>query len=370
MKSVLVLGGYGNFGRRIVAGLSREEDCRVFVGGRNIEAATQVAQQEGGSAEPLAIDCHASKFSAELRRIAATLVIHTAGPFQGQSYSVPVACIAARAHYVDLADGRAYVCGIGALDEDARNNDVLIVSGASTLPALSSAVVDALQARFSSIESIDHGITSGAKPPGRATMTGVLAYAGKAFSQWCEGEWRAVHGWQDLTHRHYPGPVNARWLANCDVPDLDLFPERYRPVRTVRFRAGVGPDASMFGLGLASWLVRIGLLSSLEGCVPALHRTASATARFGSKCSAMHVTVRGLDLNGEPAIRNWFLIADQDHGPFIPCFPAIALARKVLRDEVSARGAIPCMGLLTVSDILAVGHGLDLRVVESFDPKE
>jgi hypothetical protein len=365
MKSVLVLGGYGNFGRRIVAALSREPDCRVFVCGRSMEKATQVAQQEGGCAEPLALDCHAANFSSELRRVGATLVVHTAGPFQGQGYSVPRACIATRAHYIDLADGRAYVCGIKALDEDARNNDVLIVSGASSLPALSSAVVDAIKTRFSSIDSIDHGITAGAKPPGRATMEGVLAYAGKAFTQWCEGEWRMVHGWQGITQRRYPDPVNSRWIANCDVPDLDLFPERYHPVRTVQFRAGVGPSASMFGLWLASWLVRSGILPTLASCVPALHRTASAIARFGSKCSAMHVTVRGLDLKGEPAVHHWFLIAGQDHGPFIPCFSAIALARKVLRNEVAARGAMPCMGLLTVDDIIAVGSGLDLRIVES-----
>ena len=365
MKSVLVLGGYGNFGRRIVAALAGEPECRVFVCGRNIEKATQVAQQEGGRTEPLALDCHAANFSDELRRVGATLVIHTAGPFQGQGYSAPRACIAARTHYLDLADGRAYVCGIKALDEEARNNETLIVSGASSLPALSSAVVDALESRFSSIDSIDHGITAGAKPPGRATMEGVLAYAGKSFTEWRDGGWRTVHGWQGMTRRHYPAPVNSRWIANCDVPDLDLFPERYRPVRTVQFRAGVGPRTSMLGLWLASWLVRSRLLPSLGSCVPALHRAATLIAPYGSKCSAMHVTVRGLDLNGEPAVHSWFLIADQDHGPFIPCFPAIALARKVLRDEVSVRGAMPCMGLLTVDDIIAVGSGLDLRVVES-----
>jgi hypothetical protein len=257
------------------------------------------------------------------------------------------------------------VCGIKALDAEARANDVLIVSGASSLPALSSAVVDALKARFSSIDSIDHGITSGAKPPGQATMTGVLDYAGKPLKQWREGEWRSALGWQGLTRRSYPRPVNARWIANCDVPDLELFPERYWPVRTVRFRAGVGPAASMFGLWLASWLVRAGLVGTLASYVPMLHRAALAYEPFGSKCSAMHVTVRGLDGNGRPAVHTWSLVAEHDHGPFIPCFPAIALARKILRNQLPARGAMPCMGLLSVEEILDVGRGLSLKVTES-----
>lgn len=363
MKSIVVLGGYGNFGRRIVGALAREPDARVFVCGRDLRQATSFAQETGGSAEPLRLDAHSGDFTAELRKVAATIVVHTAGPFQGQSYSVSRACIAARAHYVDLADGRAYVCGIKTLDAEAKSNDTLVVSGASSVPALSSAVVDALRTQFATIDSIDHGITSGARPPGRATMDGVLAYAGKPLEQWREGEWHRVHGWQNITRRHYPDPIKARWIANCDVPDLDLFIERYRPVRTVRFRAGVGPATSMLGLWLASWLVRTGAISSLQSWVPILHRTAASLARFGSKHSAMHVTVRGTDHNGEPIVRSWFLLAGQDHGPFIPCFPAIALTQKLLRDEVSARGAMPCMGLLTVDEILRVGEGLDLRVV-------
>jgi saccharopine dehydrogenase-like NADP-dependent oxidoreductase len=227
MKSVLVLGGYGNFGRRIVAALAREPDCRVFVCGRNAEKAALAAREAGGSAAPLAVDCHGRDFSGVLRRLGATLVIHTAGPFHGQRYTVPRACIAAGAHYLDLADARGYVCGIGVLDAEARESDVLITSGTSSLPALSSAVVDALRGQFSAIDSIDHGITSGAKPPGRATMQGALGYAGKPFLQWCEGNWRSVHGWQGITRRRYPSPVGARWLADCDVPDLELFPRRF-----------------------------------------------------------------------------------------------------------------------------------------------
>src|SRR5690606_18063319 len=174
--------------------------------------------------------------------------------------------------------------------------DVLVVSGASSLPALSSAVVDEMKAKFSAIDSIEHGITSGAKPPGQATMTGVLDYAGKPLEQWRDGKWQSAVGWQGLTRRRYPPPVGVRWLADCDVPDLDLFPERYRPVRTVRFRAGVVPTGSMFGLWFASWLVRIGLIRTLAAYVPMLHRAASAYEKFGSKCSAMHVTLRGLDV--------------------------------------------------------------------------
>jgi hypothetical protein len=365
MGCAVVLGGYGNFGRRVVAALAADPSHRIIVAGRDMRQARAVAEGVGLPAEPAVLDCRAPNLAAELRRLEASVVVHAAGPFQGQDYAVARACIEAHAHYVDLADARAYVCGIGALDEAARAHDVLVISGASSVPALSSAVVDMLQPQFATIASIDHGITSGAKPPGLAAMEGVMGYVGKPIAQWHEGAWRTTCGWQDLTHRAYPPPVGARWLGNCDVPDLEIFPRRYAPVKTVVFRAGVAMSVSMLSIWGASWLVRAGLMSSLVPHVPRLRKLALAFERFGSKHSAMHVTVRGHDSNSKPLSRSWWLLAANDHGPHVPCFPAIALARKLLRQGVRARGAMPCVGLLTIDEILAIGAGLDLQTLQT-----
>jgi len=361
MRCAVVLGGYGYFGSRVVAALAADRAHRVVVAGRDLQKAKAVADEVGLPAEAASLDCRAANLAAELRRLDANVVVHAAGPFQGQDYVVAQACIEARAHYVDLADARAYVCGIGVLDDVARRADVLVASGASSVPALSSAVVDLLRPEFAAIDSIEHGITSGAKPPGLAAMEGVLGYAGKPVALWRDGAWQTVYGWQDLTLQKYPPPVGARWVGNCDVPDLQLFPQRYAPVRTVVFRAGVAMTVGMLSTWGASWLVRAGLMRSLLPHVPRLHNTALAIERFGSKFSAMHVTVRGFDAKSRSISRTWWLLAGSNHGPQVPCFPAIALARKLLCGEVRARGAMSCMGLLTVDEILAVGRGLDLR---------
>jgi saccharopine dehydrogenase-like NADP-dependent oxidoreductase len=287
MKSVVVLGGYGNFGRRIVAALSVERECRVYVGGRDEAQAAALAREIGGSAEPLRIDCRGGNLVADLERVRARLVIHTAGPFQGQDYAVPRACIAAGAHYVDLADGRSFVCGISALQAEAFANDVLVVSGASTLPALSSAVIDGLADEFSRIDTIEHGIAAGARPPGRATMQGVLAYAGRPFTQWRAGQWQRAWGWQGMSSYLFPPPAGRRWLTRCDVPDLDLFPVRYPTARTVEFRAGVAPTANMLCLWLAAGLVRIGILRTLanrDRCCTDWLRPSRRWARSAAPC--------------------------------------------------------------------------------------
>lgn len=361
MKSVIVLGGYGNFGQRIVGALAADEACRILLAGRDFARARDLADRIGRAVEPLLMDCHATDFESKLHQVRPDVVVHAAGPFQGNNYSVPLACARVGAHYLDIADSRDYVCGIGALDEVAQSRGVLVAAGASSLPALSSAVVDEMQEHFSSIDRIEHGISTGAVPPGLATMEAVLSYVGKPFSRWEDGRWRTVHGWQDVVRRRYPTPVRGRWLASCDVPDLALFPARYPSVQSVVFRAGVGGAFNTLALWGASWSVRWGVFQSLQPLVKPLHAVATALGQFGTTWSAMHVHVSGKGQDSGPLSRTWNLLAGHNHGPVIPCLPAIALARKLLRDDLPAMGAIPCMGLLNSGEILRAIPDLDLR---------
>ena len=78
----------------------------------------------------------------------------------------------------------------------------------------------------------------------------------------------------------------------------------------------------------------------------------------------MYVRVAGADHDRRGMMKTWMLLAGDDHGPNIPCFPAIALVRRLIRDQVSERGAQPCMGLLSVEEILDAVPDLNLRVVE------
>lgn len=83
MTRILVLGGSSNFGARIVRALQREPTMQVLCAARRgtpIPGAPQVCI--------LPIDICAPDLTARLRELAPALVIHCAGPFQGQDYSV------------------------------------------------------------------------------------------------------------------------------------------------------------------------------------------------------------------------------------------------------------------------------------------
>ncbi|MCP8465546.1 saccharopine dehydrogenase NADP-binding domain-containing protein [Pseudomonas sp. ZM23] len=353
---VLVLGGYGNFGSLIVRRLSGIDGIRVLVGGRDQKRASELAREVGG--EAVCLDMNQPTLSGRLVELKVNLVISTAGPFQGQDYRVARAAIGARAHYIDLADARAFVCGVTELDRAARSAGVLVCSGASSVPALSAAVIDQLLPRFQRLDSIHHGISSSAKIPGVATLAAVLGYCGKPVRQWRDGQWQVVHGWQGLSVHDFPRPLGRRWVAHCDVPDLELFAQRYPGVREVRFSAGLGLRLTQLGTWGLSWLVRGRLLKNAALLSNGLHRLGVALQPFGDGRSGMFVQLRGVDETGRSLALCWELIALDDHGPNIPCMAAVALARKLASGQLRQRGAMPCVGLVSVDDYLAELDGL------------
>jgi saccharopine dehydrogenase-like NADP-dependent oxidoreductase len=359
---VLILGAYGFFGQRIAAGLARHPGIELLLAGRDASKATALAYQLGLHANRArAIDATDPRLGALLKKLGVNTVIHTAGPFQGQQYHVARAAIEAGSHYLDLADGRAFVTGVKVLDAAARAAGVCVFSGVSSLPALSAAVVDLYIGHFKSLESIAIGISSGAKIPGIATMRAVLGYCGKPFPVWEKGAWVETHGWLDRRTFGFPKPIGARLFGRCDVPDLTLLPLRYPSVKTVSFHAGFASDTCQKAMEWLAAQVQRRRIKSALPWAQALYRVAGWLEPFLPDRGAMFIRMHGPDDDGRPRTLTWQLLAYDNHGPNIPCGPAIALARKIARGEVPEPGARACLGVLTVKEILEAQPGLSLR---------
>ncbi len=348
-KRVLLLGGYGNFGAFIARRLAREPGLAVIVAGRSGQKARALAGQLDAAWAQLDIF---DGLDDHLDKLAPDILIHTSGPFQEQGYEVAEACIRHGVHYLDLADGRDFVAGIPRLDAAAKAAGVLAVSGASTVPALTSAIVAKYADAFEALEAIDAGIATAQKTNrGLATVRAVLGYAGKPFRTLSGGETRNVYGWQGLRWRRFRG-LGWRALGNCDVPDLTLFPEHIPGLKTVRFYGGLELPVLHLGLWSLTWLVRLRLMPNLRIAAPALSAVAHLFDVFGTDDSGFYLEMTGRAPGGRPLQVVFDLTARAGDGLMIPCTPAIVLALKLARGDMHARGATPCFGIVDLDDIL------------------
>lgn len=352
---ILLIGAYGQFGSRIAAELGND-DVDLMLAGRDRGAADALARRllpASARIRTARMDVDAPSLAADIAALAPDLVIHTAGPFQQRDYRVAKAALACDAHYVDLADGRAFVCGIDALDAAARARGRWVISGASSVPGLSGAVVAAHAHRFARLASLESAITPGNRTErGLATTRAILGYVGRPFRARIGGQWRDVHGWQSLRRLEHAA-TGMRWLARCDVPDLDVLPARYPTLSTCDFRAGLELRRMHFGLWFASWAVRMGMLRNLPAWAPLLLRISERWRGFGSDTGLMRVDMTGRGHDGEPLHLRWTLTARDGSGPQIPATAAVVLARRLAAGSLPGSGARACMGLFTLDDFMA-----------------
>jgi hypothetical protein len=134
--------------------------------------------------------------------------------------------------------------------------------------------------------------------------------------------------------------------ALCDIPDLELFPQRYRVRQRVHFRAALEVGLAQQAFAVLASLRAAKLLRRPERLAPLLTRWAPWMDRFGSALGGMVLRIAGADAKGHPARRAWHIATDHDHGPEIPCMAAILLARQLAAGRVPAAGAHTAAGML------------------------
>jgi hypothetical protein len=351
-RRVLVLGGTGEFGRRLVRGLIETTDIDVVIAARGLARVQAFMAELATDRATAAVLDTRTVAPEELRGARAVAVVDAAGPFQGADYRLARAEIAAGMHYVDLADARDFVAGFGALDEEARAEGVVALTGASSTPALSHAVLDRLTAGWQRVDRVEIAILPGnrAAPRGVAVIRSILSYAGKPVRVFRDGRWKTCVGWGMTTRRDMPG-LGARWLSLCETPDLDLVPSRFTPRQAALFRAGLELSVVHLGLLAASFAVRLGLLESLLPFTGPFRWIAERLRRFGSAHGGMVVEAVGIDAAEARARATWSLLAEGGDGPVVPRLPALALLRSLCEGTVPPAGARACVGILGLDAI-------------------
>lgn len=369
MKSVLVLGGYGNFGKRIVEDLATLNNITIYIAGRNINKAktlqTQLADTALAQLQSVALDITHKKFSQQLKSISPTIVIHTGGPFQGQDFTVPKACISSGSHYIDLSDDRRFVCDIAQLDKQAQDKGLLLVSGASSVPGLSSAVINYYKDQFQQVHSIDIAIAPGNKAErGEATVRGILSYTGHPFKVFSGGRWINAYGWMNPRKLNFGKKLKKRWLANVDVPDLELFPEVYNVKSSVTFQAGLELPILHWSMVAMAYMTKVGLVKNWAPITKGIVKLSNFFKIFGTDNGGMNIVISGLNNEHQEKAVHWTLFAPKGVGPYIPTLSTLIIVKKLLLDQISTRGAKPCVGLYELEDFFPYAERYNLHFKE------
>src|SRR5262249_61234186 len=128
-----------------------------------------------------------------LVKFGARVVVDAAGPFQAYGsdpYRLARFCIENGISYLDLSDDAAFTAGIAQLDAAAVAAGCFVLSGVSSVPAISAAAVRALSEGLSELSVIGTALVPGSRAPrGRSVVGSVLSQAGEPRCVWRGGLW-------------------------------------------------------------------------------------------------------------------------------------------------------------------------------------
>jgi hypothetical protein len=352
---ILILGGYGVFGGRLADLLNDLSNIELVIAGRSLPKAQAFCDAYQGAPKitPLALD--RSDIATHLKAEQPDLIVDASGPFQNYGddpYLVPRTAIDHSIPYVDFADASDFVAGITALDTQAKAANTFALSGVSSFPVLTAAVVHEL-AQGLTVKTIEGGIApSPYAGIGLNVMRAVVGYAGHPITLTRGGKVTTAKGLAE-SMRITIAPPGALPLRNIhfslvDVPDLQVIPPEYPNLDSIWMGAGPVPELLHRTLNLLAKMRGLKLLPVLTPAAPLFYNVLNLM-KFGEHRGGMFVRVTGDSPDG-PKTRTWNMLAEGDDGPLVPSMAIEAIIRQMLNGKTPSSGARPATDALTLAD--------------------
>lgn len=352
---LLIIGGYGVFGGRLAQLLSDCGGLTMIIAGRTEGKAVAFCEAYQGAATVIPLGLDRANISPALSAHKPDIVIDATGPFQtygDDPYFVPRSCIAAKVDYMDFADAADFVFGIDELDAAAQEAGVSVLSGVSSFPVLSAAVLRKLGEDMSITDVIGGVAPSPYSGIGLNVMKAVVGYAGGPVKLTRDGKVFEAKGLAESLRYTIapPGylPLRNLHFSLVDVPDLQILPTVYPEIKNIWMGAGPVPEILHKMLNLLAITRATFHLPSFAPLAPLFFEVLNRL-RIGEHRGGMFIQAKGLR-DGAPVTKSWHLLAERNDGPFIPSMAIEGLVRKWLGGERPAFGARAATQALELED--------------------
>jgi hypothetical protein len=248
VKRILVIGGAGFYGARVVAAVKRIDDVEVSIGGRSVEGGAR--RLDGGAGEGVRIDLGDAATFGALDGF--DVVVNCSDTVRAPPDALASHCLRQGLTLFDMGADPPTTERLLQLDSEGARGFVVV--GAGIFPGISTVLAQAAAEAVADCQSIDVGVRlsplSGAGPGNCALMTEML---------------RSPSFWYEDGERHEAGPVGPptrlpylgigeRVSLRVALPDVALVRRSAGPP-TVRASMALVPSFLRFNFGLLGALL-------------------------------------------------------------------------------------------------------------------
>jgi len=268
---IVVFGGCGDMGSYVVRDLVAHSEAEIIIADYRLAAAKKLAEKLD-RAKAVFVD--ATKQESLLDVLAgADAAVGCIGPFYAFAAKMARAAIKAKVPYLDICDDHGPMEELFALEKEAKEAEITIITGLGSSPGLSNLLAKQGAMQLDEVERIKiFWVGSAADSRGLAVIMHLLyAITGKVPT-YKDGKLIEVLAASEEEAVQFPQPLGKVSLFHCGHPEPITIP-RYIKVKTVSIKGGLIPRWNNW---LAKLFVKLGLtntpkrIASLAKCVHAI----------------------------------------------------------------------------------------------------
>ncbi len=323
--NVVILGGAGDMGGRVVKELYKSGEVNVTVADYRVDRAQKLAGDLGPGVTVKFADANSRASLAEVLR-GADLCINCVGPFYRYAFDIAAAAIHAGVNYIDICDDDDATLALLSLDGMARRKNVSLLIGMGWTPGISNLLALHAARQMDAAEEIDMTwVGSASDSEGIAVIKHVLHAVTRRTPMYEDYRWVEVPALTGEKAVPFPEPIGTVNAYYCGHPEPVTLPRFMDGLKRVSLRGYLLPQELN---QLTKTLIDLELLNSMpkKDALAGLLQTMLPFLRnLGGKAapplSGIRVDVAG-HKDGRPVIKSYCAVDSMDRLTGIP--PAVA----------------------------------------------
>lgn len=251
---VLIVGGYGNVGRRIAQLLGDDLGGRLLIGGRHIGRASRFAATLPGGARARVVDIDdPHSYPAALEGVGAVIMC-----LDTTELAFPHACVTRGIRYIDISASYEVIERLGFLRDLAGAHRATIISSVGLAPGLTSLLAEAcVRSTVEFVSSIEVHLLFGlGDRHGKAALEWLVDRLHHPFIIGPRGDEYEAWPFEERARAQFPPPFGERVTYCFDFSDQHTLP---RTLGVPSVRTWTTYDRERVAHGL-SGLARLGVL--------------------------------------------------------------------------------------------------------------
>jgi len=362
---IIALGGAGDMGSRAVRDLAEQPELEALVIGDYNETAARALAREIDDERVSALKVDANDHDALVATIAPFDVAASAvGPFYRFERKCAAAAIEAGCNYVSLCDDYDAAQAVLALDAQATDQGVTVLTGLGWTPGISNVLARKAAEQLDEVHAIEVAWGSSASDSeGFAVILHTLHIFCGTVPSWQDRTLTKVPAGSGKQRVRFPEPLGECNVFHLGHPEPVTLPLTYPDATTVTLKGGLSEDMLNSLARLMATLrlsnthgKRVAVAKLLKVLLPVIGRI----GRPAHPCSGIRVDVTGTK-DGEPITITYGATDNMDRLTGLPLAIGAAM---LARGEITQHGVVAPEACIAPDAFIAQLAKRDITVYE------